>query len=74
VSNTSQFDFPSPVSSIYSQNSRFAKQLYKNNNNYNESVIFHNIGDTFNLRSKGIWEMAIQEILSISYYFLLDFL
>jgi len=28
VSNTSQFDFPSPVSSIYSQNSRFAKQLY----------------------------------------------
>lgn len=25
VSNTSQFDFPSPSSSVYSQNSRFKK-------------------------------------------------
>jgi len=64
VSNTSQFDFPSPVSSIYSQNSRFVEQLYLKNNNIN-SVIFHNIGDIFNQHSKGIWEMAIQEILSI---------
>lgn len=36
----------------------------KKNNNIN-SVIFHNIGDIFNQHSKGIWEMAIQEILSI---------
>lgn len=28
MSSTSQFDFPSPVSSIYSQNSRFVEQYF----------------------------------------------
>jgi len=47
VSNTSHFDLPSPVSSIYSQNSRFAIQLYyvyllehKNENKYLNIIFF----------------------------------
>lgn len=39
VSNTSQFDFPSPVSSIYSQNSRFVEQYFIKKININ-SILY----------------------------------
>lgn len=67
MSNTSQFDFPSPVSSIYSQNSRFVEQYFIKKNIYKFYFIFIciYIEDIFNQHNKGIWEIAIQETLSI---------